>query len=142
MCICLARTCPTLSSPAPEVRGANFEGSGVTLTQLYSTASYQAHNLTGTSLGRQRSYERQLCQRNSHERRLRARTLTGAAFAGADVLGANLPQRWTRRNLARELYSAASYVDQDLTGIGLGGSDLTNGNFANVILTNAGSAAH
>ena len=30
-----------------EVRGANFSGSSLTAAQLYSTASYQAHDLTG-----------------------------------------------------------------------------------------------
>ena len=134
-----------------EVRGADFSrttyygsGSGLTAAQLYSTASYQAHDLTGIKLG----------DNNLPGVNLVGQNLTGAGFNGATLTGANLSQAnltnvsfgaatLTNANLtgaevrgayfsnitAPQLYSTASYQAHDLTGIGLGG-DLTGANFA------------
>ena len=53
-----------------EVRGANFElRRGITPAQLYSTASYQAHDLTGIGLA--------------------GNNLTGANLAGQNLTNAN-----------------------------------------------------
>ena len=55
------------------VRGANFykySGTGLTLTQLYSTASYQAKDLSGIDLG--------------------GTNLAGVNFAGQNLTGAAL----------------------------------------------------
>jgi uncharacterized protein YjbI with pentapeptide repeats len=141
-----------------EVRGANFSrstyyaaGSGLTAAQLYSTASYQAHDLTGITLG----------DNNLAGVNLVGQNLTGAGFNGATLTGANLSQAnltkasfygatLTNANLtgaevrgayfsnitAPQLYSTASYQAHDLTGIGLDGN-LTGANFAGQNLTGA-----
>ena len=69
-----------------EVRGANFiaiyVGSGITLAQLYSTASYQAHDLTGIGLG----------GNNLAGANLAGQNLTNANFVSATLTNANLSQ--------------------------------------------------
>ena len=67
-------------------------------------------------------------------------TLTGANLTGAEVRGANFCRDdysgGTGISVA-QLYSTASYLAHDLTGIGLGGNNLTASNFAGQNLTNA-----
>jgi uncharacterized protein YjbI with pentapeptide repeats len=144
------------------VRGARFSagGTGLTMPQLYSTASYQAHDLTGIHFGNDLSgwnfagqnltnasfWEVTLSGANFREANLansnffRA-TLTGADFTGADVRGASFDidtsnQRGSGITLP-QLYSTASYQDRDLSGIGLAYNDLAGANFAGQNLTNA-----
>jgi hypothetical protein len=99
-----------------DVRGANFHrddfagGSGITPAQLYSTASYQARDLTGIVL--------------------QGNDLTGVNFAGqnlgngrfesAKLDGADL----SRANLASARFDAAT-----LTGANLSHANLTNASF-------------
>jgi CubicO group peptidase (beta-lactamase class C family) len=70
----------------------------------------------------------------------RVATLTDADFTDADVRGAKFTKykylTGTGITLA-QLYATASYQAHDLTGIGLGGNNLTAGNFAGYNLTNA-----
>ena len=108
----------------------------MTLAQLYSTASYQAHDLTGIGLG--------------------GNNLSGGNFAGQNLTNANFtmprspaPTSPAPRCKGRtsgstgltlaQLYSTASYQAHDLTGIGLYGNNLSGGNFAGQNLTNASS---
>jgi uncharacterized protein YjbI with pentapeptide repeats len=151
-----------------EIRGASFGrflnffvfpnlvfGSGITLTQLYSTASYQAHDLSGTSFwkndlsggnfvgqnltvadfGRANLTGADFRKANLTNAHFGSATLTAADFKGAEVRGANLQS--TGITLA-QLYSTASYQAHDLSGIGLAGNDLTGANFTGQKLTNAG----
>jgi uncharacterized protein YjbI with pentapeptide repeats len=146
-----------------EVRGANFDkynGTGITLAQLYSTASYQAHDLGGISLSRNdligSNFAGQnltnanfgeanlsganLRQANLTNATIWSVTLTGVDFTGAEVRGASFYRDPTNRNSEislAQLYSTSSYQAHDLTGIGLDLSDLTGANFAGQNLTNA-----
>ena len=89
-----------------EVRGANFlDGStGITAAQLYSTASYQAHDLTGISLWlstaeprrpephvrlRTPPHQCQFQPGQPHECEFRLRNLTSANLSQANLTNAN-----------------------------------------------------
>ena len=130
---------PILRAPRCEGRISKAPPSGFTAAQLYSTASYQAGDLTGINLG------------NGND-------LTGWNFAGKNLTNANFDwchadeyQFYGRRGAggefpvtqpthgftAAQLYSTASYQAGDLTGINLVGNNLTGWNFAGKNLTNA-----
>ena len=87
-----------------EVRGANFSrnlsmASGLTLPQLYSTASYQAHDLTGIGL----DYN----------------DLTGANLAGQNLTNASLQgalMKLTNADLRQANLTNASFAEAALTG--------------------------
>jgi uncharacterized protein YjbI with pentapeptide repeats len=119
-----------------EVQEANFgngDGTGITLAQLYSTASYhQAKDLSGTSL------LGNFAGGNFVGFNLTNAGLgfgiTDADFTQAEVRGASL-----RGITLAQLYSTASYQAHDLTGIGLSG-DLSGANFAGQNLTKASFA--
>jgi uncharacterized protein YjbI with pentapeptide repeats/CubicO group peptidase (beta-lactamase class C family) len=141
-----------------DVRGANFSiyygGTGITLAQLYSTASYHARdmsgivltandllggnfagqNLTNSSFVAAALSGADFSDANLSNAALSSATLAGADFTNAEVRGASL--RYTGITTV-QLYSTASYQNHDLTGIDLGGSDLGGGNFSGQNLTNA-----
>ena len=114
-----------------EVRGANFietlRGTGLTAAQLYSTASYQAHDLTGIRLGRQQSCRREPRRPEPHECKLGLCHADRRELDGAEIRGANfhrdsdLGERHSAITPA-QLYSTASYQAHDLTGISLAGN--------------------
>ena len=113
--------------------------------QLYSTASYQAHDLTGISLDSNNLAGVNLAGQNltnasvsghadqtlqSSARpisrvRLVSGILTGANFTGAEVRGAYFSDM-----TAAQLYSTASYQAHDLTGIRLYVNNLAGVNLA------------
>ena len=114
-----------------------FPGSGLTLAQLYSTASYQAHDLTGIGLFGNDLPGANFANQNLNYARLGGAlnnanfsqanltnavvggTLTGANFTNAEVRGAAFS------GITKgQLYSTASYQAKDLTGISLFGNDL------------------
>ena len=101
-----------------EVRGARF-GDGLTLAQLYSTASYQAHDLTGIALEGNNLSGANLAGQNLTNADFFSATLTGANLTGAEVRGANLG--YSGRLRPHSSISTASYQAHDLTGIGLVG---------------------
>jgi uncharacterized protein YjbI with pentapeptide repeats len=128
------------------VRGAHFyaapqyPGSSLTVAQLYSTASYQAHDLTGLRLVGNDLTAANLAGQNLTNASFARATLTGANFAEADVRGANFyrdESRGTGGISASQLYSTASYEEHDLSGIDLESNDLAGVNFAGQNLTNA-----
>jgi uncharacterized protein YjbI with pentapeptide repeats len=99
-----------------EVRGAYF-GGNVTATQLYSTASYQAHDLTGIGLFA-----------NLASVNLSDQNLTNAAFGGM-FTNAN----FSRANLTNAYFGTPwllAHAGVDLTGANLSQANLTNANFA------------
>jgi uncharacterized protein YjbI with pentapeptide repeats len=145
-----------------EVRGANFgintyaqRGTGITPAQLYSTASYAAHDLTGIFLAQNSQLAgadfssqnlsnayfdatnltgANFGEANLTNASLLDATLANADFTGTEVRGANL--NYAGISLA-QLYSTVSYQTQDLSGIRLSGNNLTGANFADKNLTNA-----
>jgi uncharacterized protein YjbI with pentapeptide repeats len=99
------------------VVGASFEDTtsrGFTKEQMYATASYKSHDLSGIGLG--------------------GNDLTGWNFADAIIAGASFHGTGFTKE---QLYSTASYRNHDLTGIGLEINDLTGWNLAGQNLTSA-----
>ncbi len=143
-----------------DVRGAGFDlayvfpyyalGSGITPTQLYSTASYQAHDLTGIGLRKNNLADVNLAGQNLTNAYLERATLTGANLSqsnltnanlyGARLSGANLSQAnltgaivvyasFASAGITRDqLYSTASYQAHNLNGIDLAGNNLAGVN--------------
>jgi uncharacterized protein YjbI with pentapeptide repeats len=123
------------------VQGAHFDrfayeydGTGIALAQLYSTASYQAHDLRGISLRSNDLRSGNFVDQNLAGANFSHAELTGADFTNAQVGGASLET--ARGFTAAQLYSTASYQDRDLTNIRLGGN-LSRWNFEGQNLTNA-----
>jgi uncharacterized protein YjbI with pentapeptide repeats len=102
-----------------EIRWASFlrvqYGTGISLAQLYSTASYQAHDLTGIGL-----FLNNLAGAN-----LVGQNLTSANLVSATLTNADLRQA----NLSRAQFTSDTYV-ADLTGANLSHANLTNAYFA------------
>jgi uncharacterized protein YjbI with pentapeptide repeats len=75
-----------------DVRGAIFFDStthGFTLAQLYSTASYEARDLSGIDLGSNNLAGANLAGQNLANASFSGATLTGADFTDAEILGAS-----------------------------------------------------
>jgi uncharacterized protein YjbI with pentapeptide repeats len=136
---------------AADIRGAQFHmdifvegwypGSGISLAQLYSTASYAAHDLSGIGLGDNYLSGANLSAQNLTGAYLGYADLTGADFTNAEVRGASFAgtiggSRVGGFTLA-QLYSTASYADHDLSGILLYDNDLSGANLSGQNLTGA-----
>jgi uncharacterized protein YjbI with pentapeptide repeats len=148
------------------VAGANFDclahsgvqrGSGITLPQLYSTASYQQKNLRGIGLRLNDLTDGDFSGHDLTGADFGYSTLTNANLVGAMVTRASFESTTSRGFTKEQLYSTASYQQRDLRGIGLSNNDLrgwdfsgqdlagadftrsnlTNANFAGASLTNA-----
>jgi uncharacterized protein YjbI with pentapeptide repeats len=124
-----------------EIRGAsfnhdfaNFGGIGISLEQLYSTASYQLHDLSGTRFWQNQFFEGNFAGQNLTNADFFRAWLTDADFTDAEVRGANFN---STEIMPAQLYSTASYQARDLSGIGLGSNNLTGANFVAQNLTNA-----
>jgi uncharacterized protein YjbI with pentapeptide repeats len=126
----------------------DVSGTGISLPQLYSTASYQAHDLSGISLSLNDLTGGNFAGQNLANANFVAATLTEANFDNADVRGANFRTRGHECGIfgcgptgtgitVAQLYSTASYQAHDLTGVGFGFNDLTGASFAGQTLTNA-----
>jgi uncharacterized protein YjbI with pentapeptide repeats len=106
-----------------EVRGANFYRfnfvGGISLPQLYSTASYLAHDLTGIRLDNQ----------NLTGVNLAGQNVSNATFYFSTLTGANLSQA----NATNADFSSGNNVSSDLTGANLSQADLTNAHFAGYV---------
>lgn len=107
-----------------DLTGADLSGSTLGYTYLHSA------NLTGADLS----------QANLMNANLAYATLLNAIFTGADVRSAIFSADYFAGlgGIApNQLYTTASYLDSDLTGIDLSGNDLTNANFIGQNLTSA-----
>ncbi len=142
-----------------EVRDASFELTtpGFTKEQLYSTASYQAHdlyrislesnNLTGWNFAGQNltsvAFDNatltgaNLSQSNLTSADFNGAKLTGADLTGAVVRGARFRATVLLGFASGQLYSTASYQSLDLNEINLESNNLSGWNFAGQSLTGA-----
>lgn len=129
-----------------DVRGAKlsreftYPGSGISISQLASTASYQAHDLTGIRLRGNVLTNANLANQNLTDADFVGASLTGANLTGAEVRGAQFhlhPSGQGGGLTAAQLQSTASYQAHDLSGIGLGGNNLAGANLVGQNLTNA-----
>ncbi len=116
------------------VAGANFGATNLTASQLYSTASYQAQNLQGISLAGNDLTGWNFSGQNLTNANFTYTILTNANLTGATVAGADFG---TSNLAAAQLYSTASYLAQNLQGIGLESNNLTGWNFSGQNLANA-----
>src|SRR5262249_15477650 len=116
--------------------------------QLYSTASYLAHDLSGIKLESNDLTNWNFANQNLSGALFLHATLTGTVLTGADVRGASFEGTADSGFTAAQLYSTASYQAHDLTGIRLGyynnlsgwnfaGQNLANASFGSAMLTNA-----
>ncbi|MBA4107866.1 MAG: hypothetical protein C0485_19205 [Pirellula sp.] len=128
------------------VRGAKlsreftYPGSGISISQLASTASYQAHDLTGIRLRGNVLTNANLANHNLTDADFVGASLTGANLTGAEVRGAQFHLHSSGQAgglTAAQLQSTASYLAHDLSGIGLGGNNLAGANLVGQNLTNA-----
>jgi uncharacterized protein YjbI with pentapeptide repeats len=137
-----------------QVRDASFarnpfssSGTGISLAQLYSTASYQAHDLTGVSLHGNFLTGGNFVGQNLANASFMGAWLSNADFTNAEIRGASFnalfspigsqfPQFGTGLALA-QLYATASYERHDLSSIVLNFNDLAGGNFADQNVSNA-----
>jgi uncharacterized protein YjbI with pentapeptide repeats len=128
---------------------ANFSLSKLVKEQLYSTASYQNHDLHGLWLARLNLANWDFSGQNLSSANFERASFTGANLTNATIRGANLEA--VAGLLSTQIYSTASYQQRDLSGISwrslnftnwnLSGQNLTNGNFANAIMAGNFSAA-
>ncbi len=140
-----------------EVRGADFRidhesgypGTGITIAQLSSTASYKAHDLTGIGLIGHNLTGANLAAQNLTNAHLDFATLTGANLTGAEIRGASFHRDGLLGSgtglTPAQLYSTASYQAHDLrdiylagnyAGLNLASQNLTNAKLGNALLTN------
>lgn len=135
------------------IQGANFCCGGFTESQLRSTASYQAHNLTGVQFGFNDLSGWDFQNQNLRNASFGIADLTGTNFTDAQIQGANFSSSGIT---LVQLQSTASYKAGDLTHINfsyrkldgwdfhnqnlseanLGGASLKNTNFTQAILSN------
>jgi uncharacterized protein YjbI with pentapeptide repeats len=108
------------------ITGVDFTYSTLTAGQLYSTASYQAHNLPGVSLSAISLNGWSFTGQNLTGANLSGGNLTGADLTNATITGANLNGT---RLTAAQLYSTASYQARNLHGIALGSNTMTGWDF-------------
>ncbi|MCO6046771.1 pentapeptide repeat-containing protein [Aeoliella sp. ICT_H6.2] len=110
------------------VRGVNFASEtqpGLSAAQLYSTASYQARDLTEINFTYEDLSDWDLSGQDLSGANLTSATLTGANLTGAIIRGASLYSNAGNGITASQLYSTASYQQGDLSGVRLGQDDLS-----------------
>jgi uncharacterized protein YjbI with pentapeptide repeats len=130
---------------------------GIAQAQIASTASYQAHDLSGVSLAGNDLSNFNLAGQNLTGANFTLAKLTGADLAGAEIRKANFSRYAISATLEDnlygpgtaftsilgtgitldQLYATQSYLARDLTGVNFGGNNLTGGNFAGHNLTSA-----
>ena len=104
-----------------------FDDSAITKEQLYSTASYQAKNLSGLGLCGFNLSGWNFSHQNMSNAGFGNSNLTNADFSGASIAGAS----FDGSNLTPEqLYSTASYQNKDIHGLNLNNMDLTGWDFS------------
>ena len=107
------------------LRSARLGGSiGFTADQLYSTASYQAHDLTGIQFSTIYAGSVDLAGWN-----LVGQNLTGAFFWGARLTDANLSQANLTRAMLYANLTDANLSQANLTDADLGYANVTGANF-------------
>ena len=135
-----------------EVRGANFDvttiGTGITLAQLYSTASYQAHDLSAIRLDYNNLTGGNFAGQNLTNASFDVATLTDADFTDAQVQGTNFAatsRQWLHGGptlldgqLPSPRFDGRSvFGSNDLSGWNFAGQNLTNANFSRTTLSGA-----
>jgi uncharacterized protein YjbI with pentapeptide repeats/CubicO group peptidase (beta-lactamase class C family) len=121
-----------------EVRGADFSDSGLTLAQLYSTASYQQRDLRGLSLRFEDLRDADFSDHDLRGAEFGATSLAGANLAGAQISDANFDGAGLT---VAQLHSTKSHQTRDLHGVSLAGNEMSAANFSGQNLAQASFAA-
>ena len=147
------------------ITGANFTGAnikdtalmnavGFTLSQLYSTANYQAKDLSGTILSEQDLRGADFRGVDLSEASMALVLLAGADLSDAKVTGTRFSQcdltysqlsstaSYKQRDLSNTMLryldlAGADFANCDISGTELSGTHLTGGSFSNADLRNA-----
>ena len=122
------------------VVGASFGDTtslGFTAAQLYSTASYQSHDLSAIRLNENDLSGWNFAGQNLTNADFSYSMLYDADLTGAIVVGARFDYTTSQGFTQAQLYSTASYQNRDLSGIYMYSNDLSGWNFAGQNLTNA-----
>ena len=128
------------------IAGANLGGSSIlTPTQLYSTKSYQRHNLSGVGLSDEDLQGFDFQKQNLKGSNLSLADLANANFTKANIKGANF--RMADNFMPVQLYSTGNYKSRNLSQVGFSGLDMsgwildkqnvTSANFQNADLSGA-----
>jgi uncharacterized protein YjbI with pentapeptide repeats len=133
------------------INGARLDhASGLTPSQIYSTASYQAHDLSRVWLGSidltsanfvgqnlsdaffvgAKLTNADFTNANLTNAEMEETTISGAILTGATVNGTRFTATASSGFLPTQLYSTASYHDKDLSGIQIRNSDVSGWNFS------------
>ena len=123
-----------------DVRGAGFSrddyyypDTGISLAQLYSTASYQSHDLSGIRLNGNDLTGVNLVGQNITNANLRNATLTGATLGQAIVMNANFGgAKLDNADLSHTNLTGAAFGDAELTGANMSGSEIRWASFLRV----------
>jgi uncharacterized protein YjbI with pentapeptide repeats len=93
-----------------EVRGANLGSTGITTDQLYSTASYQSHDLAGIRLSWSNLAGWNFAGQNLTGADFSFATLTGADLSGADARGANFQYATLARTNSSNMIQSDGHI--------------------------------
>ncbi|NOY41781.1 MAG: pentapeptide repeat-containing protein [Planctomycetes bacterium] len=120
-----------------EVRGASFarfmRGTGITTAQLYSTASYQAKDITGIGLS-----GNDLSDWDFSGQNLTSATFNSATLANTDLSEANLTEarffraKLTDANLSGSNLNKANFRDTGMNGANLTGATISGARFSSI----------
>ena len=105
------------------VAGASFGYSNLMKDQLYSTASYEAKNLTGIGLEGNDLSHWSFSGQDLTNANFKWATISNIDLTGADVTGADFGSATNYGLTKEQLYSTASYLSKDLRGVHLGHGD-------------------
>jgi uncharacterized protein YjbI with pentapeptide repeats len=119
---------------AANIGGVNFAYTGISLAQIYSTASYSERDLRDINLHGNNLSGADFTGQNLSGAQFSSATLTGADFSGADIRSANFSGT---RLTPSQLTSTASYRNHDLSGVNPGGMALTGIDFSGQIINGA-----
>lgn len=120
------------------VRDADFVSTtdgGFIPAQLYSTASYQTHDLTGMVLRSNDFADWDFSGQDLSGADIRFTTLTDADFSGAIISGTALSETTRRGFTEAQLYSTASYQQKTLAGLIVQANDMSGWDFSGQDLT-------
>jgi uncharacterized protein YjbI with pentapeptide repeats len=115
----------------------NATQTGFTAAQLYSTASYQNHDLQYMWLSGNDLSNWDFSHQDLTGSYMSSAVLAGADFTGAIVRDVQLSGATATGFTAAQFYSTASYQTKDLQGVHLSGNDLQGWNFDDQNLTGA-----
>src|SRR5262249_7509292 len=118
-----------------DIRGAHLElgpgnGTGITLAQLYSTASYQNHDLSGVDLEGENLSGANFASQNLSRADFGGATLTGADFSHANLAGAGFNNNLHLANFSQANLDGATFdYGASFSAVSFSGATISNATF-------------